>query len=468
MIHDEHSLADRLGKARLFIWYSLVRVPWLCGYNLIGALLLVILFAFNDQGLDLLRISAARPLMDAHSPWNLLFIVGTALLSLSMWYSSRLLLGRKFPTYELDPDASAFGRKWLPRLLGSVVPLAIAVGYYRAQGGFSPLAEIFLGMGLGLLLFYILRRMLLPDPQLMLEHLRAELRIGDLLLVLVFGLATFALLVAFMVRPVWLPQYVGAPAIAVVAVGGIALFGSMVLTYWFLAQGSPAATTLALVLALLFGLVNDNHDVRLARALSPLERVAPAEHYAAWRARHPVPAASTIREPVVLVAASGGGIRAAYWTASALAAMESVWGPRPMWRSSGRSWTRESPRTCWVVHGPCWRTTFSRRWSRGCCFRTSPSGSSRSRCAGRIVNAFWKSHGRTPSAQPRIPSPGPLPHSMRLPGETGCRASRRLQRHGRSVGQGLLHPAGQAERCGRDERALHLREPRGDPLAPGR
>jgi hypothetical protein len=324
MIHDEHSLADRLGKARLFIWYSLVRVPWLCGYNLIGALLLVILFAFNDQGLDLLRISAARPLMDAHSPWNLLFIVGTALLSLSMWYSSRLLLGRKFPTYELDPDASAFGRKWLPRLLGSVVPLAIAVGYYRAQGGFSPLAEIFLGMGLGLLLFYILRRMLLPDPQLMLEHLLAELRIGDLLLVLVFGLATFALLVAFMVRPVWLPQYVGAPAIAVVAVGGIALFGSMVLTYWFLAQGSPAATTLALVLALLFGLVNDNHDVRLARALSPLERVAPAEHYAAWRARHPVPAASTIREPVVLVAASGGGIRAAYWTASALAAMESV------------------------------------------------------------------------------------------------------------------------------------------------
>jgi hypothetical protein len=324
MIYDEHSLADRLGRARLFVWYSLVRVPWLCGYNLVGALLLVILFAVNDQGLDLLRISAARPLLDANSPWNLLFIVGTALLSLSMWYSSRLLLGREFPTYELEHEASAFGRKWLPRVLGSVVPLAIAVGYYRALGGFSPLAEIFLGMGLGLLLFYIVRRMLLPDPELMLEHLLLELRIGDLLFVLLFGLATFALLVAFMVRPVWLPQYVGAPAIAVAGVGGIALFGSMVLTYWFLAKGSPAATTPALVLALLFGLVNDNHDVRLARDASHLDRVGPAAHYAAWRARHQVPAGSTIREPVVLVAASGGGIRAAYWTASALAAMESV------------------------------------------------------------------------------------------------------------------------------------------------
>ncbi|MGA7979819.1 MAG: hypothetical protein WCA32_06275 [Chromatiaceae bacterium] len=321
---DESALWTRLDKLRRFIWGSFIRVPWLCGYNTVGAVLLVVLFAVNDQGLDLLRISAQHEVMDRDSPWNLLFLVGTAVLSLCLWYSARLLLGRDFPTHRLDPDASAFGRKWLPRILGSVVPIAIAVGFYRAEGAATPLAKLFLAMGLVLLAFYIVRRLVLPNPKLMLETLLPKLRLGDLLLMGTLTLLTFVLLVAFMVLPVWLPQYVGAPAIAVTGAAGITLFGSLVLTYWPLARGAPAATTLALVFALVCGLFNDNHNVRLAKDAVALSRVSPAEHYADWRASHPVPESSTGREPLVLVAASGGGIRAAYWTATALAAMGST------------------------------------------------------------------------------------------------------------------------------------------------
>jgi hypothetical protein len=54
----------------------------------------------------------------------------------------------------------------------------------------------------------------------------------------------------------------GAPAIVVLGLAGIALFGSMVLTYAFLAYGQPAGTALALVLAVIFAFWNDNHWVR--------------------------------------------------------------------------------------------------------------------------------------------------------------------------------------------------------------
>jgi hypothetical protein len=148
--------------ARLFIWSSLIRVPWLCGYNVAAAVLLVVLFAANEQGLDLLRVLSSRPLVDREMPWNLLFIITTAVLSVGLWYSSRLLLGREFPAYRLDPVFAAFGRRWIPRILGSIVPLAIAVGFYRVAGSSSPLAAIFLGMGIFLLVFYIVRRQVLP------------------------------------------------------------------------------------------------------------------------------------------------------------------------------------------------------------------------------------------------------------------------------------------------------------------
>jgi hypothetical protein len=158
----------------------------------------------------------------------------------------------------------------------------------------------------------------------MLDTLIPELRTGDLVFIGFLIVLSFGLLIAFMVWPVSLPQYLGAPAIAVAGAAGIALFGSMVLTYWFLANGAPAGTTLVLAIAFVFGFVNDNHYVRLADKVAPLTRAAPAQHYVDWRAQHPVRGAPGAREPVILVAASGGGIRAAYWTASVLAAMDSI------------------------------------------------------------------------------------------------------------------------------------------------
>jgi len=98
----------------------------------------------------------------------------------------------------------------------------------------------------------------------------------------------------------------------------------MVLTYALLAYGQPSATAFALTLAVVFGFWIDNHEIRLSPDAPPLSRSAPGDHYENWRQAHPdfTPIAS--REPMILVAAAGGGIRAAYWTATNLAAMEAL------------------------------------------------------------------------------------------------------------------------------------------------
>jgi hypothetical protein len=315
---------------RTFVWQSLLRVPWLCFYNVVGALLLVYLFAFNEQGLDLLRISAERGFWSAGILWNLLFLLGTIVLSISFWYTSRLLLGRDFQTYPLHPLHAEFGRRWLPRLLVALVPIAIGLSFFRlesaAYGARTLLGVLYLLIGAALFVFYVLRRRLpRADRGWMLATREARLPDRDERLVKwAIGLS-FVLLAAFMLLPVRLPQLIGAPAIIVFGFTGITLVGSMLLTYWFLTQGRPGGTTLVLLIALLAGLVNDNHEVRRAQPGEPLARLPPAEHYAEWRRHHPPPAAGD-GEPVILVTASGGGIRAAYWTAAALARMQRIAG----------------------------------------------------------------------------------------------------------------------------------------------
>lgn len=306
-----------------FLWNSVVRVLWLCGYATVATVGVAYLFIANDQGQDLLRISAERGL----SLWNFLFFTGTAALALTVWYTARLLLGRRFPSYPLDPDKTRRGRKWLPRLFGGAVPLSIAIGFFLVETDRRIatwiLAALYLLLAAFLVRFFIMRRQrFLADPGEMIDTRVTALLDRDRRLTWGTGIFSALLVVAFMVWPVGLPQLLGAPAIVVLGFAGIALFGGMVLTYAFLAAGQPGGTGLALVLAVLFGLVNDNHWVRLADSTQLAARPSPGAHYRAWSATRTKLGGE--QALVILVTASGGGIRAAYWTASILASMESV------------------------------------------------------------------------------------------------------------------------------------------------
>lgn len=322
-----------------FVWDSLVRILWLCAYATTSAVGLALLFLQNDQGQDLLRLSAER----GASLWNLTFLLGALLFGLTNWYTSRLLLARDFKPEGLDRGRSRLGRTWLPRLLGASVPLVIGLGFLRLQ---TPhpwtariLATLFLLIALALLLFFIQRRTLfLQGSQRGLDTPLESLGWLNWAL-LASGFAVSVVLVAgFVLAPVALPQWLGAPAILLLGLAGIVLFGSLVLTYAFLANGQPAATPLVLVLAALFGFFNDNHWIRLDPETPQLHRLDPRTHYETWRQANPGPPGIEGRDPVILVAASGGGIRAAYWTASTLATLESLPGfPESLFAISGVS-----------------------------------------------------------------------------------------------------------------------------------
>lgn len=308
-----------------FVWDSLVRVLWLCAYSAVAALAVTLFFVLNDQGQDLLRISAERDF----SFWNLAFLVGALLLGLANWYTARLLLARDFEPERLDRARSRFGRTWLPRLFGVTVPLAIGLGFLRVQtpdqGAAWVLGALFLLLAAALLWFFIRRRALfLQGSQ---QGLDAPIQsLGALnwtLLSSALGVS-FLLVAGFVLWPVSLPQWLGAPAILLLGLAGIVLFGSLVLTYAFLANDQPAATPLVLVLAVIFGFFNDNHWIRLDPEAPELQRLESRAHYETWRQANPSRIAIDGRAPVILVAASGGGIRAAYWTASTLATLEST------------------------------------------------------------------------------------------------------------------------------------------------
>jgi len=318
-------LVIRVAEVWSWVWTT-VRILWLCGYSVVAALVVLFLFVFNDQGRDLLRISAQQLL----SWWNLTFFLGTAALSLTLWFTSRLLLGREFPAYLLDLSSARGRQRGLPRLLGVSAPLAVAVGLLRIesddyQDGVWILAILYLLLAVLVFEFFRRRRKWFDvDPADMMEKPVTILEGCNLLLVWAGGVLSAALLVAFMIWPVALPQGLGAPGIIMLAFVGIVLFGSMALTYAFLAYDQPSATALALALAVLFGFWIDNHTVRLGSGTAELSRFPPGRHYIDWRRAHPDFTPVAGREPVILVAAAGGGIRAAYWTATNLAAMESL------------------------------------------------------------------------------------------------------------------------------------------------
>jgi hypothetical protein len=327
-------LFDRLSQLppvswplRVWNWlWTTVRMLWLCGYAFVAALVVLFLFVLNDQGQDLLRISAEQGM----SLWNQMFLLGTAALALILWYTSRLLLGREFESYPLDLANARWRQLWLPRIFGISIPLSVAVGMLLVESELVQtelwiLAGIYLLLAALVFLFVKHRRTLLGvDPDSMLAVPVDAMRGWDLFVIWAAGVVALALLIAFMVWPVGLSQWFGAPAIVVFGLAGIVLFGSMVLTYALLAYGQPSATALALTLAVVFGFWIDNHEIRLSPDAPPLSRSAPGDHYENWRQAHPdfTPIAS--REPMILVAAAGGGIRAAYWTATNLAAMEAL------------------------------------------------------------------------------------------------------------------------------------------------
>lgn len=128
--------------------------------------------------------------------------------------------------------------------------------------------------------------------------------------------ASGVVLLTFTFVPVEVGRFIGPLWVLALFAANTVLFGSFAV-YLYERFGVPIVR-IAIGFAFLFGLWNENHSIRLLPGGLPNGSRAQLT----VRLDSFVTARATKQQPVILVAAAGGGLRAAYWTATTLSAIQ--------------------------------------------------------------------------------------------------------------------------------------------------
>jgi hypothetical protein len=337
------NFAKRLLRSARRAWAAVrlaMKVLSPCRFAILVLVVLTFALAFADQGSESLRVMAEfgnAEQVGAREPYLfrlLLFLVGTVTLASSAWYFSRQAL-------LLDPPPRPVSREtevlftWAPRVLGALgfvcpgLALWVAANQYGIHEGldqiFSPrlllrvlaIAFSLLGLLFGLILavrrsHFGLERLHIPERRTV-----KQLPPSTRAVLLASGILTLVLFAWIVVDPFRLTALVATPTV-ILFCASIWIFAGTVLVVAASRLRLPLFTVLFLLLLVSSG-SNDNHRVRpsqAARARPDLEQAV--DGWVSWMDEH---YAAEPRHPLFLVAAEGGGLRAAYWTAAVLAAI---------------------------------------------------------------------------------------------------------------------------------------------------
>ena len=320
-------------------------------------------FLMLPQGQDVVR-ALGEQRAGASDAWRRFFFFASALAwSLYAWYWARVMLLLRFPGVPENHGHLQVWRTWTPRVIGFVATLGVAAALYFASRGYASsehprdleLQHILLVYGrwclLGSVAFLIAvsyrRRLsrfahsrLKESPALQgrfaasvvnLLDVRssAEEVYGTLKFKALTGLTRWLLYGALAIAGLFFLLFVfalqksapliGSAAILLLAATGWIAVGST-LDFVGMRLRYPVFLTL-LALAIVFSLWNDNHAVRtLAEPqMAEAERGDLRAALRSWMTRQQDRwAGSEGKIPMFLVNAEGGGIRAAYWTATVL------------------------------------------------------------------------------------------------------------------------------------------------------
>ncbi len=361
-------MSTPIRRRRFLVWLHdvwqrtrrLTAVLAIVRFNLLIPALLAAILLFADQMIDILR-AVGEDERRASVAWLLAM---TAFAGLVVWYSARTMLRFRFAANPAsDPTVHPQLKRVLPRALGVSIPgmltlkvfeLACTSSAERTRGLWLFTAA--LAVVTALVGIYVFQRRLIAEKtgfQVLaaselnekrdLAHWRELPDTSRRVLIALLALNVIVLLL-FMWEPFYAiggPVALGAPAILLLGLGLTTVGGSIVV-YIANHHGIPIILLLALW-TVVCSLENDNH----------MARVVPdgTSHGFLWRAHTPAPAELKTRSPlgdqsldeyfkawfkdladrqpsnarpipVFIVSAEGGGLRAAYWTAMALAQME--------------------------------------------------------------------------------------------------------------------------------------------------
>lgn len=296
-------------------WGEILR---LSRYSLLSLMVGSVVLVATDQGRDLLAA------LGEHGSRRIaVFGVSLAVWGLSVWYWSRIVLDAAFSTSQAYPPVA----RHLPRVLGVLTLLAPVLPLLRLsdRGGWhNGLVGICVAQAVAFLIFVRVRRAWLdrrPGKPLRFTPAAAwDSRAGKVAVVsLAVSLTLFGLFVGC---PLTAGDWFGTVAILFIAAANTVFFGSVVV---FVSRTWQwRIEVLAFAGAATFSFWNDNHrvDHYPIRTHKPsLETVFDAwvAELDTWRTREGRTIGTNgARLNAYLVAAEGGGIRAAYWTATVL------------------------------------------------------------------------------------------------------------------------------------------------------
>ena len=307
-------------------------------------------------GLGLLLTDQGRDLLIAYAEDHKMLIVAFAatLWALSIWGWCRLLLDIQYDDPPSDVRCYNFFRKWVPRCLGALAFIALALGSLQAD---QLILALYAFVALIVYLVFVIYRrpssrkvakVFSASKRLKLKSLAKAVETDDIeaeslppyadlkeafgisgrrgllpdnklkfrpFIILAMFLSFFLLAFLGNFAPVFLGSRLGAIILFFVWAATWLPLGS-VMSYFADRRGIPLLSLL-FVLSLIFSFNNDNHEIRKATgnvAVDSRKNVSQAME--TWMEINKV--SNKDRTPFVIVATAGGGIRAAYWTVTVL------------------------------------------------------------------------------------------------------------------------------------------------------
>lgn len=315
----------------------LLRVLALCAFPVGVVVAGVIVLLQLDQARETLLA------LEVGSVQTAVLVAAFALWLMLSWYTSRLLLDRRFKPDTLGectrPHLAQGLRRWLPRalVLGGGLPIA---AFFLLQSRERLIGVVLLAVTAALTLFVCRRRAWLlrlgdrsPLARLLCLDVRREaiaaiaredrMSMPSRALVVLVLLLQWGIFGALLAWPEATARTLGAPALVLLAMGSWTVFGGILLTYVPKALIRMPLTPLPVLLFLAFSPLNDNHRVAAPdrSAPTPLDARQPTD---AWLQTWMRTVGADGKRPLVLVAVTGGASRAAYWGSASLARLQAL------------------------------------------------------------------------------------------------------------------------------------------------
>jgi len=363
-----------LTAIRLFLepGLDLWQVLKLCRFAVLTILLTGVFLNTTSQGQEVLI--HLQTLQDGWVTQNVLFFIGVLAWTWGIWYWSRVIVSFRYPhwppsdaTPEQNPERLKRILRYhlvVPRVLGVLAILVIAFGFLWSIEGRTAKAPVFGNAGFylvfaGLFGLMTVRRHdwakdlrtkyprignLIPDPL----PKEDDPRLGALyirshdtspedtikkhylpeptLKTLLWSFILFFLLPLFIFQTpstnLAVAPLAGPAAILLLAAASWVPLGTLVI-YWSNCHRIPILSLL-FVYVILISPYTDNHAVRTLPGTTKEADGSPlADRFNGWLERHILLKKESQEPiPVFLIAAEGGGIRGAYWTASVLSRIQ--------------------------------------------------------------------------------------------------------------------------------------------------